>query len=89
MPNQHATAESALVSPGWVEAHLGISRQTRLDLEERGALTPIRLTENSHRRYRRAEVVALAEGGHTSPGNAVSEPGARPLDSTGVSGDGA
>jgi len=47
------------VSPGWVERRLNISRATRLSLEERGALIPVRLTAQSHRRYRLAEVEAL------------------------------
>lgn len=52
-------AESALVSPAWVERVLGISRQTRLHLEAQGVLLPLRMTPTSHRRYRRADVEAL------------------------------
>lgn len=50
------------MSPGWVEARLGISRTTRLDWEKRGLLHPIRLTGTSHRRYQRSDVEALIAG---------------------------
>lgn len=64
MRNEPDLADSAtLVSPGWVEKRLNISRTTRIALEDRGALTPVRLTESSHRRYRLDEVEALAAGG--------------------------
>lgn len=59
MRNAPELAESALVSPAWVENALGVSRQTRLDLERKGVLTVVRLTPNSHRRYHRAEIEAL------------------------------
>lgn len=63
MRNEPDLAESAtLVSPGWVEKRLNISRTTRLALEERGALEAVRLTKRSHRRYRLADVEALAKG---------------------------
>lgn len=60
MRNEPEVAESALVSPAWVENKLGISRQTRLHLETQGVLNVVRLTPTSHRRYRRDEVAALA-----------------------------
>lgn len=59
MLNQQLGAESALVTPAWVEARLSISRQTRLHLERQGVLRVIRLTPNSHRRYNRSEIEAL------------------------------
>lgn len=59
MRNQQLDATPALVSPGWVESRLGISRPTRLLLEEQGILTPVRLTPSSHRRYRLDQVEAL------------------------------
>lgn len=59
MLNQQSSAETALVSPGWVEARLGISRAKRLSLEEDGTLTPIRLGTNGHRRYNRTQVEDL------------------------------
>lgn len=56
-PNQE------FVPPAWVETRLGVSRPTRLELERLGKLHPIRLTTRGHRKYRRSEVEALAEGG--------------------------
>lgn len=62
MPNQPLLDDrAALVASGWVETYLGISRQTRLDLEARGVLSAIRLTPTSQRRYNRAQVEALAK----------------------------
>lgn len=55
--------ETEFVSPAWVETKLDISRPTRLELERVGKLHPIRLTPTAHRKYRRAEIEALAEGG--------------------------
>lgn len=64
-------APPALKPASWVEARLGISRPTRIKLEDDGVLHPIRLTPNGQRRYDPAEVEALvgepvpalAEGG--------------------------
>lgn len=56
-------AESEFVTPAWVEQRLEISRPTRISLEQAGQLHPIRLTPNGHRKYRRAEVDALAAHG--------------------------
>ncbi len=63
MLNQHVVDESAMVDPAWVERRLGISRPTRLALEDKGLLHPVRLTTGGHRRYDRAEVEALAVAG--------------------------
>ncbi|CAD5999482.1 protein of unknown function [Agreia sp. COWG] len=65
MPNQQVTDESAMVAPAYVERKLGISRPTRLGLEEKGLLNPVRFGDSGHRRYNRAEVDALADS-HTS-----------------------
>jgi hypothetical protein len=54
-----------MVAPSYVEKRLGISRPTRLILEAKGILNPVRLADGAHRRYSRAEVDALAES-HTS-----------------------
>jgi hypothetical protein len=54
-----------MVAPSYVEKRLGISRPTRLVLEGKGILNPVRLADGSHRRYHRAEVDALADS-HTS-----------------------
>ena len=62
MLNPQQIAAPALVSPGWVEARLGIGRAKRINLEAQGILTPVRLTKKSHRRYERSAVEAVAEG---------------------------
>lgn len=72
MPNQPVLDDAAaLVPAGWVETHLGISRQTRLELERQGVLTAIRLTPTSQRRYNRAAVEALANPTDSAPSPGV------------------
>lgn len=79
MPNQPLLDETAaLVPAGWVEAYLGISRQTRLELENQGVIQAIRLTPTSQRRYNRAAIEALANPSVSDPSPQSGAPEASP-----------
>ncbi|HVX06651.1 hypothetical protein, partial [Humibacter sp.] len=62
MPKRQVDDDETRVDASYVERKLGISRSTRLRLEDDGVLNPVRLTPSSHRRYTKAEVDALAKG---------------------------
>lgn len=83
----HITTPSARIGVGEAARITGLHADTIRRAADAGKINEIR-TPGGHRRLALADVLAFAEGSHTSPEDAATEPGAPSLDTTGALGDG-